>query len=195
MLGLRQVVDCRYPTGAQPHRDLLSWGSFRRWGRLCVASIHVGQCTPTSDNQPRAETVAMAVVVVTGPPCSGKSTHVRTHRKPGDIVIDFDLLAQALGSPNPHDHSAAVRNVTIRMRRAAIEAALAQRDVDVWIVDCNIPPQRMIMYRRAGADIRVMSAPSEVLHERASRERPGLWHGLIDGWESPDGVHAGSREW
>ncbi len=137
----------------------------------------------------------MGVTVVTGPPCSGKSTYVRTHARPGDIRIDFDTLAQALGSPNAHDHNAAVRNVTIRMRRTAIEAALAQRDVDVWIVDCNIPPDRMRAYQRAGADIRVMSAPPEVLHQRASKERPALWHGLIDGWVAPEGVQPASRDW
>lgn len=133
------------------------------------------------------------ITVVTGPPCSGKSTYVRTHRKPGDIVIDFDTLAQALGSPNPHDHSSAVRNVTIRMRRAAIEAALRVHDADVWIVDCNITPDRMRAYQRAGATIRPMAVDKAELHRRASAERPALWHRLIDEWV-PTSVNA-SREW
>jgi predicted kinase len=136
------------------------------------------------------------ITVVTGPPCSGKSTYVRTHAKPGDIVIDFDTLAQALGSPNPHDHTASVRNVTIRMRRAAIEAALRVHDVNVWIVDCTISPDRMQAYRRAGAVIRTMVADKAELHRRASVERPGLWHRLIDEWVPPavDAASA-SREW
>jgi predicted kinase len=137
------------------------------------------------------------ITVVTGPPCSGKSTYVREHRKPGDIVIDFDTLAQALGSPNPHDHSTAVRNVTIRMRRAAIEAALRTHDVDVWIVDCNISPDRMRAYQRAGATIRAMTVDSAELHRRASKERPALWHRLIDEWVPAGGAAAvpASREW
>lgn len=137
------------------------------------------------------------LTVVTGPPCSGKSTHVRTHAKPGDIVIDFDLMAQALGSHTPHDHTAQVRHVTIHARRAAIDAALTVcRQVDVWIVDCNISADRMAAYRRAGADIIRVDAPAEELHRRADAERPGLWHRLIDGWQAPAGLDtASSRQW
>jgi hypothetical protein len=141
---------------------------------------------------------SLVITVVTGPPCSGKSTYVRTNAKPGDVIIDFDALAQALGSPNPHDHSPQVRNVTIRMRRTAIEAALSQRGVDVWIVDCNISPERMGAYRRAGARIQTMQVDGAELHRRASRERPSLWHRLIDEWSPPtDSVSsaAASREW
>lgn len=36
---------------------------------------------------------AMVITVVTGPPCSGKSTYVRTHARPGDIIVDFDAIA------------------------------------------------------------------------------------------------------
>ena len=137
------------------------------------------------------------LTVVTGPPCSGKSTYVRTHSVPGDIVIDFDTLAQAFGSSTSHDHVAQVRHVTIAARRAAIEAALTVcRQVDVWIVDCNISTERMRAYRKAGADIVRVQASPEELHRRADAERPALWHKLIDGWHAPEGLSAaGSRTW
>lgn len=140
----------------------------------------------------------MVITVVTGPPCSGKTTYVRTHAKPGDIVIDFDLIAQALGSATPHDHSSAVRHVTIQARRAAIGAALTvHHQTPVWIVDCNISGDRMRAYRRAGARIITLTVDADELHRRASRERPGLWHKLIDGWTPPAGAEltAGSRTW
>lgn len=138
------------------------------------------------------------ITVVTGPPCSGKSTYVRNHAKPGDIVIDFDTLAQSIGSPVPHDHSPAVRNVVIRMRRAAIDAALRITDADVWIVDCNISPERLHAYRAARAVIRSMTADTDELHRRASRERPALWHSLIDRWSPPPdavAIASPSRDW
>lgn len=123
------------------------------------------------------------ITVVTGPPCSGKSTYVRQHAKPGDIVIDFDLLAQAFGSSTPHDHTAATRHVTIQARRAAIAAALNLRgSVDVWIVDCNISRERLGEYQKRGAFIVGVGADRDELHRRASRERPALWHRLIDQW-------------
>lgn len=139
------------------------------------------------------------ITVVTGPPCSGKSTYVRTHAKPGDIVIDFDTMAQAFGSPVPHDHTASVRHVTIQARRAAIAAALTVTAADVWVVDCNISPDRLHAYRRAGATIRVMRADTDELHRRAAKERPALWHRLIDQWQAPEGAEEikadASRAW
>lgn len=122
------------------------------------------------------------ITVVTGPPCSGKSTYVRTHARPGDIVIDFDTMAQAFGSPNPHDHSAATRQVTIMARRAAIAAAVMVTTTDVWIVDCNISRDRLTAYQRVGARIVGLDVDKAELHRRAGAERPGLWHRLIDEW-------------
>lgn len=36
--------------------------------------------------------------IVTGPPCAGKSTYVAEHKDDGDVV-DFDLIARAMGAP------------------------------------------------------------------------------------------------
>lgn len=122
------------------------------------------------------------ITVVTGPPCSGKSTYVRNHAKPGDIVIDFDTLAQAFGSPAPHDHPAATRHVTIMARRAAIAAALTVNGADVWIVDGNISRERLRGYQQVGARIVGLEVDPAELHARAARGRPKLWHRLIDEW-------------
>lgn len=121
------------------------------------------------------------LTVVMGAPCSGKSTYVREHANPGDIVIDFDVLAQALGSPDPHDHPKHVRMVCIDMRRTAIASAIQQhvQGHAVWIVDIN-PGERMAAYQRAAAEFVTMQASRAELHERAERERPQRWHSLID---------------
>lgn len=44
------------------------------------------------------------LVLVIGPPCSGKTTYVATNAASDDVVIDVDALARALGSPAGHDH-------------------------------------------------------------------------------------------
>lgn len=144
------------------------------------------------------DTPAVSVVVITGPPCSGKSTYVRTHAQPGDIVIDFDAMAQAFGSPTPHDHSSAVRHVTIMARRAAIAAALTvHHQTPVWIVDCTISPERLAQYTQHGARMVRLTVDTAELHRRASAQRPRLWHRLIDQWQPPQGVEdtSGSRAW
>jgi hypothetical protein len=124
------------------------------------------------------------LTVVTGPPCSGKSTYAWSKAQPGDVVIDFDRIAQALGSGSPHDHPDPVRWVAIAARRAAVNAAITQhhRGATVWIVHTRIPQQDMDRYLRAGADVVTLDVDRDELHRRADAERPGLWHKLIDEW-------------
>lgn len=132
------------------------------------------------------------LTVVTGPPCSGKSTYAREHHKPGEILIDFDTLAQALGSPTPHDHPDPVRWVTIAARRAAINSAIIQheRGATVWVVHTSISAQEMRRYTEARAEIVTLDVDPDELHRRAAVDRPERWHRLIDSWqpEAPDRV-------
>lgn len=137
------------------------------------------------------------LTVVMGAPCSGKSTYVKANAQPGDIVIDFDVLAQALGSPDPHDHNREIRMVAIDMRRTAIASAIQAhlRGHTVWIVDIN-PDMRMDAYRRAGARFHTCTADRVELHRRANAERPGRWHELIDEHLAKGGRrYVPSRQW
>lgn len=77
-----------------------------------------------------------------GPPCAGKTTYVEQHRGPDDVVIDFDVLAHALGYPAPHvawpadAHPA--RTVALRARASALRAASEVLGTHtVWIVSTN----------------------------------------------------------
>lgn len=121
------------------------------------------------------------LTVITGAPCSGKTTYVRTHAKAGDVIIDFDQLAKALGSPVEHEHPQHIRMVTIDTRKAAINSAIQQhhKGATVWIIDTN-PADRMAAYRKAGARIETMTADTDELHRRAAASRPPLWHTLIE---------------
>lgn len=40
--------------------------------------------------------------IIYGPPCSGKTTYVKEHMKPGDIVIDMDYIKHALTYSDIH---------------------------------------------------------------------------------------------
>lgn len=139
------------------------------------------------------------LTVITGPPCSGKSTYAREHAQPGDIIIDYDLMCQALGSPEPHNHPDPVRHVAIAMRLSAIRAAIREhrRGATVWIVETSLR-QRGQWYQEAGASVVTLSADLDELHRRADAERPAKWHALIDGWAPTDleqAPNGGSRHW
>ena len=122
------------------------------------------------------------LTVVTGPPCVGKSHHIRQHAKPGEIVIDLDRLALALtveDTPH-HDYPDHIRAVARRARIAAIDAALAahQHGHTVWIIDAAPSPQQRAYYHRRRARFVNLTATPETLAARAA-QRPASNQALI----------------
>lgn len=116
--------------------------------------------------------------VVTGHICAGKTTWVMQHAKPGDVVIDFDMMADAM-SPDgtqSHDPSDAVREVVRVARWAAIDEAYRQHRngivADVWIVHAYQTSKDTARYAMLEASTKVIEAPNDVLIARAKAERP-----------------------
>jgi hypothetical protein len=121
------------------------------------------------------------LVVVTGPPCSGKTTYVNEHRQSGDVIIDLDAMAQALGA-DPYDYPPAITAVAQYARGAAIRAAIGWhlRGTRVWVTDCEPSPARWQQYAQAGArHVRLDVDPDE-LHRRISAGRPASFHDIAD---------------
>lgn len=92
-----------------------------------------------------------SVVVVTGPPCSGKSTYVNDHAGPNDVVIDLDALALALMPPGAHHHvyPPHVRHVAIGARNTAIaRATRLSEQCRVFLIHADPTPEQRREYRR-----------------------------------------------
>lgn len=98
----------------------------------------------------------MPMIVVTGPPCGGKSTHVETHAEPGDLVVDLDAIAAALGYGADHidwsdrDHPAIA---AARTARAAVLKALPPGAHATWVIDCDPHPTSLKIWRRSGVKV------------------------------------------
>lgn len=123
------------------------------------------------------------ITVITGPPCSGKSTYAREHARPGDITVDFDLIAQALGSPDSHDHPPELREITAAAWSAAVNRVLAysRTSITAWIIDSKPTRQRWLAYQQARARHITLTASREELHRRADSDgRSPEWHRRID---------------
>lgn len=79
--------------------------------------------------------------MVSGPPCSGKSTYVAEHARPSDVVVDVDRIAHALGYPTEHlDWSETEQHparVAALIARASVLKAVRQGRIGghVWVVD------------------------------------------------------------
>lgn len=61
----------------------------------------------------------MDVTLIVGAPCSGKTTMAKSLAGPEDIIIDADLLAVALGSPDSHNHPGHIKALAGVLRDAA----------------------------------------------------------------------------
>jgi hypothetical protein len=128
----------------------------------------------------------MTLYVITGPPAAGKSTWVREHATHGDIVIDYDLLANTLTVPDPtgsdHDHTAAVKAVAKAARKAAIDKALTLTDSDTYLIHSTPSPTLLRYYRDRGAEIITVDPGIDVVMARARKERPWWMQPVIKRW-------------
>ena len=114
--------------------------------------------------------------VVTGAPCSGKTTYVHEHAKAGDIIIDFDAIATALGA-EPYEAEGNIFTAAVKARLAAIDAALTC-DGDSWIID-TIHDSKY----QENEDLIVLDPGREVCIERAQEAgRPQRTFDGISKW-------------
>jgi len=126
----------------------------------------------------------MVINVITGAPCSGKSTHIQMHATPGDIIIDLDRIALALTTDDTdhHQYPAHVRHVARTARGAAIAAAIAVEQSTgcrVWVID-TFPDTRR--WKSVGAQIVTINPGYQTCLLRARDQRPEWVQRIIAEW-------------
>jgi predicted kinase len=134
--------------------------------------------------------------VVTGPPTAGKSSWIRARAKPSDIVIDMDLLAQALAGPGITDraYSDILLKVTHRARFAAIDEACRHLDeVDVYLIHTMPSPKARAKYRRLGASIVVLDPGRDLVMQRVQAMRQPGMEAVARRWYDGYAKHSRSR--
>jgi hypothetical protein len=149
-------------------------------------------CNSARGNTP-APGRAASLVVVTGPPGSGKTTHVREHAVGGDVVIDLDALVEALSPPgagDPHHAPDHVRRVAQRARSAAIQAAYRlPAGLTVWVIHTAPDPEQRADYLGHGATFRAIDPGHDVtLAQAIAAGRPPEHLAVIERhYRAPDG--------
>jgi dephospho-CoA kinase len=116
--------------------------------------------------------------VVTGPPGAGKSSWIRAHAKPCDIVIDLDLMALALAGPGAdhHNHSETLLKVVHRARYAAIREAEQHLDTtDVYLIQTLPSAKQRAQFKRLKARIITVDPGRDIVMQRIEDMRqPGM---------------------
>lgn len=117
------------------------------------------------------------ITVVTGPPCSGKSTYCEERWEPGDVVVDMDRIALAITTPDakPHDYDEVVRSIAREARQAAVKktftVAQGDRYRGYWIIHTDPSPDVRASYRAMSGRIVDLNPGRDVCLKRLE-ERP-----------------------
>lgn len=127
----------------------------------------------------------MALTVITGPPAAGKTTWVMANAKPGDIIIDYDRIAQALtvDGADTHRHDRMLARVTFRARSAAINEALRVCDrVDVYLIHSAPRPDALARYHQHNARIITINPGRDTVQARIRDTRSNGAAKAADRW-------------
>lgn len=126
------------------------------------------------------------VVLVCGPPASGKSTWVKRQASNGDRVIDFDQLCRSLGSRSHHDHPRHVREMAKAVRRS-IEDKASEHPGRTWVIR-SLPKasDRAAVAERLGARVVMLATPADEALERARYDNRPRWteSAIRDWWQA-----------
>ena len=131
------------------------------------------------------------VTVVTGPPAAGKTTHVREHAQDGDVIIDFDLIANTLAGKEEdnHEHAAHVQTAAKAARQAALDAAI-KTSARVWLIHAMPSDTQRADYEKRGAEIVTIDPGKDVVMQRIKTERPERMAKAAGQWYSNQGKPA-----
>lgn len=107
--------------------------------------------------------------IIIGPPCAGKSTYVQEHAQKGDLRVDFDKLATALGSDTPHRAEGHIKAAAFEARQAAIDYAVTE-NCEAYIIHTSPSEKQLEEYIGAGAELVYMDTDLETCLARAEQD-------------------------
>jgi hypothetical protein len=94
--------------------------------------------------------MARVVHLVAGPPCAGKSTHVRQHARPGDLILDQDDIG----------HTAMT---------AGLARVKTMTDGTAWVIRCAPgPTRREALAQQLRAEVLLLRPDDATLLDRAA---------------------------
>lgn len=186
-----QLVDHIVPVEIAPDKRL-DQGNLQPLCRIChgvktaedLARYHSGGDLPAELLWPSWLKPALGpLIIVCGPPASGKSTYVDEHRQPSDVVIDLDLIAEERGVGRWRGPEHLPRLLAGRNKRLAL---LSETPSPAWfVVGAPNPDERDKWARQLKPrEVIVLLTPYEdcLARLKADPGRPPAQHRALNRW-------------
>jgi hypothetical protein len=121
------------------------------------------------------------VTVISGMPLVGKTTYVRQHATPGDLILDVDWLFAALSGQKLHVNTESLIPFVASARDAVYERLFRKSEVDrAWIVTSKHDAAVQIVRRFGAKHISIPPiSTDELLRRKADRDKQNVWPGLL----------------
>lgn len=135
-------------------------------------------------NRFQTTTCNTEIILVVGPPASGKSHYVRQHMTYGDCVVDIDELVRALSLNQLRDNAENIIGVALEIRSAIITAAIG-KVARVWVIATGSTQdsrQRALGSHNAHQTIVMTTSRAECKARALERTGYPEWEHLIDEW-------------
>ncbi len=125
------------------------------------------------------------VYIVYGSPLSGKSTYVKQIVKPGDLILDIDLLWQALSYQPQHIKPNNLRFNIFKLRDEILDQIKTRYGqwYNAYIIG-GYPDkyERERLSQTLGAELIYIESTKEECLNRIENNRPSIWKDYIDKW-------------
>lgn len=125
------------------------------------------------------------VVVITGPPCAGKTTLAHRLADDGDLILDFDQIARDCGSPVDWMHPEPYRTQAEQHMRTTMDALPGTGTGTAYVIrSAPAARHRAILTRTLNTTSCIVIKPRiDECHQRADTDgRPRGTHEQIDQW-------------
>lgn len=127
----------------------------------------------------------MAIYVLSGPPCAGKTTLALHLAQPSDVVLDFDRICRQLGSPNRYNHPRHIRQRAAEQMDMRIALLQVQpNNGDAYVIRWAPKPEDRERYaERLKATVWLLNPGMDECVRRAHLDnRPGYTINAIRKW-------------
>jgi len=143
------------------------WGGFQSgysWAKKVVEQMNAAD-EESRSLRPKGSTFGIEprVVVVHGPPGSGKADYVREHKGENDVVFEFDSIMRALSGGPKNDN---LISYCLDIRNLILEKSLRKPKVDcTWVIATRVDDD----FRRALGDVPVRYVEMEASKDECLR--------------------------